>query len=470
MPPLAQLADELFWAHMVEHLMLGDLAALLIVLGLTGPLIGPLLRIPWLGWLRVLAHPVIAFSLWALGLYAWHIPALHEAAVRHDGVHVVQHACFIALGINMWMALLGPFPQARLVRQRGDALLHHRRAADGRRPRQRLRFRRRSPLRRRRPGRRPWNISPAGDQVAAGAVMMVEGSLVTLGLFCWLFLRAARQTDERQELVEFARERGVDLSPERAGRAVAAGRADDLRERIAGDGAGGPFRELQRVLARRPAATWRRPADQGTGGRRRRCRPHEDYERPLPRSHRATDAGAMSGDAQPLAARLYVAAMIAVGWRCSSSWRPTRTPTTPMSPLVLAVMALAVMVGEFVTVKMGPNRGEVAPSNTFAFALLLIGGPAIAILAMFVACTLADLGTARPCRRWRSTPRSTRSRSTSARSPWRRRPRSRVRPISTCSTSPVWHSPAPSSTASTSPPWRSSSPAHRHAAAQAVHL
>ena len=53
--------------------------------------------------------------------------------------------------------------------------------------------------------------------------MMVEGSLVTLGLFCWLFLRAARQTEERQELVEYARAHGVELTPERAGRAVAAG-------------------------------------------------------------------------------------------------------------------------------------------------------------------------------------------------------------------------------------------------------
>ena len=148
----------------------------------------------------------------------------------------LQHVCFIALGINMWMALLGPLPKPAwfgnaamlcyiiAVRLTAGVLGNvfvfgggHLYDVYG-------------------PGEARWNISPAGDQVAAGAVMMVEGSLVTLGLFCWLFLRAARQTDERQELVEYARERGVELSPERAGRAVAAGRADDLRERIAGDG------------------------------------------------------------------------------------------------------------------------------------------------------------------------------------------------------------------------------------------
>ena len=44
--PLASLADELFVAHMAEHLLLGDLGTLLLVLGLTGPLLAPVLRLP----------------------------------------------------------------------------------------------------------------------------------------------------------------------------------------------------------------------------------------------------------------------------------------------------------------------------------------------------------------------------------------------------------------------------------------
>ncbi|HMT13810.1 MAG TPA: hypothetical protein PKE19_03580, partial [Aestuariivirga sp.] len=46
-----------------------------------------------------------------------------------------------------------------------------------------------------------------------------------------MFLRAARQTDERQDLLEFAQARGVELSEKRAGRAVPAGRGEELRER-----------------------------------------------------------------------------------------------------------------------------------------------------------------------------------------------------------------------------------------------
>jgi cytochrome c oxidase assembly factor CtaG len=231
-------SEELLYVHMIEHLALGDIAALLIVLGLTGPLIAPVLRIRFFDRLRVLAHPAVAFPLWAVDLYVWHLPVLYQAALRHPGVHALQHAMFLALGINMWMCLFGPLPMpswfgnlAKLVYivavrltgtvlgniflwsgsafypyyTHGDAVAH---------------------------------IAPVTDQNLAGAIMMVEESLLTLGLFCWLFLRAAREGEERQDLLDFARSRGVELSEARAARAVAAGRGADLRRRLeAGSGA-----------------------------------------------------------------------------------------------------------------------------------------------------------------------------------------------------------------------------------------
>ncbi len=103
-------SQELLSAHMVEHLLLGDIAALLIVLGLTGPLIAPILRIKLFDRLRILAHPLIAFPLWAIDLYVWHLPVFYEAALRHTGVHALEHAMFLGFGINMWMCLFGPLP------------------------------------------------------------------------------------------------------------------------------------------------------------------------------------------------------------------------------------------------------------------------------------------------------------------------------------------------------------------------
>ena len=62
--------------------------------------------------------------------------------------------------------------------------------------------------------------------------MMVEESILTIGLFCWLFLRTAKQGEERQELLDFARAQGIELTEARATRAVAAGRATELRKRL----------------------------------------------------------------------------------------------------------------------------------------------------------------------------------------------------------------------------------------------
>jgi putative membrane protein len=230
--PIGELSDELLYAHMVEHLLMGDIASLLVVLGLTGPLLSPILRIRFFDRLRALSHPAVAFPLWAIDLYVWHLPALYQAALHHLAVHALQHVMFIAFGVNMWMCLFGPLPKpgwfgnlGRLfyilaVRLTGGVLgnvflwsgtvfyafYRHPDATHA--------------------------ISPLTDQHMAGGIMMTEESILTLGLFCWLFLRAARESEERQQLLDFAEDHGIELSEERATRAVSAGRAADLRRRL----------------------------------------------------------------------------------------------------------------------------------------------------------------------------------------------------------------------------------------------
>jgi putative membrane protein len=233
--PLSTFSEELFWAHMVEHLLIADLGALLLVLGLTGPVLAPILRIGLFDRLRVLAHPLVALPLWAVDLYLWHIPALHEAALHHDGVHALQHLCFIFFGANMWMCLFGPLPTPEwfntgwkagyivAVRLVGAALANA------------FLFGGSAFYPAYAAGEAAHGLASGTDQVVAGSIMMVEESLLTIGLFCWLFLRAARENDERQELLDLATARGVTLTDERAGRAVAAGRGRELRARIERD-------------------------------------------------------------------------------------------------------------------------------------------------------------------------------------------------------------------------------------------
>jgi len=229
--PVSHVADELFLAHMAEHLLIADIGALLLVLGLTGPILQPVLRIRALGWLRGLGHPLVALPLWAVSLYLWHLDAAYVGAVRHPGIHALQHACFVGFGMAMWMPLFGPLPKppwfgnlAKLVyiiavRFTGAVLANVLVWAN-------------TVLYPHYAGDAGWGISPLQDQQAAGAIMMVEGSLLTIALFGWLFLRTAREGEERQELLDLAASRGIELSDRRAARAVAAGRGAELRQRL----------------------------------------------------------------------------------------------------------------------------------------------------------------------------------------------------------------------------------------------
>jgi cytochrome c oxidase assembly factor CtaG len=231
-PPVDTLSDQLLVAHMVEHLLIGDIAALLLVLGLTGPMMAPLLHNRLAAGLRFFTHPVVAIVCWAANFYLWHVPALYQAALRNDALHGLEHATFLAFGMCVWMALLGPWPKpawfnngARLgyivaVRLIGTVLANL------------LIFGGTVFYPIYRAGDAQWHIGPTADQVAAGGVMMVEESLLTIGLFCWLFLRVARQNEERQELMDYALAHGIELDERRAQRAVAAGRGDELWERL----------------------------------------------------------------------------------------------------------------------------------------------------------------------------------------------------------------------------------------------
>ncbi len=231
-PWLGAIAEEIIVAHMAQHLLIGDIAALLVVLGLTGPLLQPILALRGLRWTRWLGNPLIALPLWAFNLYLWHLGALYQGVLDSPGLHLAQHLAFLGFGVVMWMPLLGPLPTpqwfnfgGRLIYLIGvrfcGAVLGNVLAWTGTALYPAYAA-----------GEESWNLSPLSDQGAAGMLMMVEGGFVTLGVFAWLFLRWAIHDEASQRLVDLAASRGVQLDPRRAGRAVAAGRADELERRL----------------------------------------------------------------------------------------------------------------------------------------------------------------------------------------------------------------------------------------------
>jgi cytochrome c oxidase assembly factor CtaG len=234
--PIAHIAEELVIAHMVEHLLLGDIATLLLVLGLTGPLLQPVLAIKFFDRLRILAHPLVAFPLWMANFYIWHIPALYDAAYGGAPIHALEHMSFIFFGCLVWMPAFGPLPKPTwftagwkvgyviAMRFAGAILgnflmwsgtvLYPVYAA----------------------GERYWGISPVADQSTAGVIMMVEGTFLGLGLLAWVFFEVSREGIEKQRLLDLALERGVPLDEERAQRAVAAGQGARLERQLIGAG------------------------------------------------------------------------------------------------------------------------------------------------------------------------------------------------------------------------------------------
>lgn len=230
--PLGTSDDKSLIAHTAVHMLIGQIGAFFIVVGLTGPLIAPLLRIGWVAKLRWVSSPQVALPFWALNLFLWHTPVLFEAAVQNDFVHALQHGMFLAAGINLWMPLFGPLPQpswfgnfAKLVYVvlaffammiLGNVLVwsgsvfYDTYAESG----------------------AFWGLKPLASQSIAGAIMMAVDTAFTVFLFAWLFMRAAHESEEAQRLVEYGRERGVELSPDRTARAAAAGTGDLLRERV----------------------------------------------------------------------------------------------------------------------------------------------------------------------------------------------------------------------------------------------
>jgi putative membrane protein len=121
--PLETYVVDLFSAHMVQHMLLLVIAAPLLLLG--APIVplarglprsvrqalGPLARSAVArALLRVLRQPLVAAGLYVGGLYAWHVPALYEAAVRNEALHVAEHLWFIGTALLFWSAVIDPEP------------------------------------------------------------------------------------------------------------------------------------------------------------------------------------------------------------------------------------------------------------------------------------------------------------------------------------------------------------------------
>ncbi len=199
--PIDALADQLFFMHMVQHMLLLDLTSILAILGLTKVLLRPVTRAVSDLERRAgaLAHPAFAVVLYVGTIWVWHVPAAYDYAVSHPTVHIAEHVSFVIVGSLYWWHLLSPIrARARLggmgpviymastklfVGALGMGLafapealypyyVHHLRV---------------------------WSISAHDDQAIAGLIMAVEQSVVMGLALALLFMRMLGESEREQE-------------------------------------------------------------------------------------------------------------------------------------------------------------------------------------------------------------------------------------------------------------------------------
>jgi putative membrane protein len=121
--PLDRYADQLFWAHMLQHVLLLTVAPPLILLGRPWPRMWralpldwrtttgrALARARWTAPLRALAQPIPAWLLFNLTIVGWHIPGAYDATLRYGLIHDLEHAMFFFTGLLFWARVVDPGP------------------------------------------------------------------------------------------------------------------------------------------------------------------------------------------------------------------------------------------------------------------------------------------------------------------------------------------------------------------------
>ena len=201
--------DYLFSMHMLQHILLGDIAPLFLLLALSRVIMRPATRrlVAVERALGRFAHPLTGLVLWFALIYLWHIPALYDAAIDSQVVHALEHASFFTAGIALWWALVQPVPMRRQMRGMwpfayiGAAKLglaglglyltwstsvayeHYETVP------------------------RIWGLTAVEDQNVGGAMMMLEQSVVLLIAFVVLFVQMLTQSEaeeQRRERLERA--------------------------------------------------------------------------------------------------------------------------------------------------------------------------------------------------------------------------------------------------------------------------
>ena len=207
---LDELGDRyLFSAHMLQHLILIMVGPPLLLIGMPGWLIEPLLRnriVLRVG--KALTHPVVAFTLLNVDVWLWHAPTLYDATLFNQNLHIQEHLSFILFGLLYWWPMFSPVKEGLPRLSIGGQVLY---LFFGSMPMVLLG----AGLTFTPPlyapylnAPRVWGLSPATDQQLGGLLMWIPVSLYMIVIMSILFIRwmqqQERETREEEALQEEA--------------------------------------------------------------------------------------------------------------------------------------------------------------------------------------------------------------------------------------------------------------------------
>jgi len=189
---------------MVQHLLLLDVASILLILGLTRVILRPVTRYlePAERRAGVLGHPVTAIVAYVGIMWVWHVPALYDAAVKHSGLHVVEHMTMAAAGLLYWWHILGPIrSRLRLSGMGPMAYMASTKLLVGIlgivltfAPVALYPYYEHQP--------HYWGLTPSEDEAIAGLIMALEQSIIMGIAAAWLFTKLLGESEREEQRAE----------------------------------------------------------------------------------------------------------------------------------------------------------------------------------------------------------------------------------------------------------------------------
>jgi putative membrane protein len=202
--PLDSLGDQLLVMHMIQHILLLDIAPILVILGFTKGLLRPITRRVQAIEQRAgfFAHPAFAVIAYVGFMWFWHIPALYDSALNHAAIHVLEHTCFALAGGLYWWHLLSPIRSRLRLDGMGPVVyMASTKLLVGLlgitlafAPNAFYPFYEHHP--------HYWGLTPGQDQNLAGLAMALEQSIVMGIAIAWLFVRMLTESERQAQREE----------------------------------------------------------------------------------------------------------------------------------------------------------------------------------------------------------------------------------------------------------------------------